>query len=99
MSLLQRSVCYAAHWFEFLSACRVFATVLIKFEFVKYFTPPHPTPPLPPPQSAPLLIHVSVAAVATGYSAALNQETRQDAVIVPSSSQHQRFFLLLNECV
>lgn len=64
---------------EFPGACRVFALVVIKIEPVEYFFP------IPNPQPPPSFIYVSVVAVATGYVAARNKETRQDTVIVPSS--------------
>lgn len=74
---------------EFLGACRVFAKVVIKNWASAIF--PRVALPLPS------LIYVSVVAVATGYTAVRNQETRQDTVIVPSSSQN--IIIFIRECV
>lgn len=53
--------------------------VVIKIETEEYFAPPAPTP-------LPWFIHISVVAVANGYTAARYQETRKDTVIVPSEN-------------
>lgn len=51
--------------------------VVIKIETEEYFAPPSPLP---------WFIHISVVAVANGYTAARYQETRKDTVIVPSEN-------------